>query len=340
LGVSADFRSNYLFNSTIQGVEEADHLLLVGTNPRMEAPLINSRLRKSVFHYGLKVASIGPKMDLAFEGGPKVVDELGDDIGILSKILDGSHPYAKKLEKANRPMVIVGVSSLQKGASVYRLVNQLEKKFPKLKQDGWHGVNILHTSASSVGALDVGFVSPSSSLAESKFVYLLGVDDEAFLKKIPKDAFVLYQGHHGDAGAQVADLVLPATSYVEKAGTYVNLEGRPQSTEPALGPIGQAREDWEIFRALSEVLGITLPYDTFDQVRDRLYDIAPHLARLDRIETPSLTPPSSEGVTIDNPQGPISPVVQNFFTTDPISRASRTLAKASAQLPKSRNSYI
>jgi len=201
-------------------------------------------------------------------------------------------------------------------------------------------VNILHTNASTVGALDLGFNANKPSLNESKFVYLLGVDDEEFLSKIPKDAFVVYQGHHGDAGAMRANLVLPSTAYVEKTGTYVNLEGRPQSTETAVGPLGQAREDWEIFRALSEILGITLPYENFGQVRERLYDVAPHLARLDRIETPSVLLPQSESGSTDIPKGSITPLIQNFFTTDPISRSSRTLAKCSATLPKSRNSYL
>jgi NADH dehydrogenase (ubiquinone) Fe-S protein 1 len=278
-------------------------------------------------------------MDLAYEGGPKVVEELGDDISILSQIASGKHPFSQKLAKANRPMIIVGVSSLAKGSGIHRLARQLEKQFPKLKQDSWNGVNTLHTSASSVGALDLGFSALSPSLSESKFVYLLGVDDEDFLAKIPKDAFVLYQGHHGDAGAQRADLVLPSTAYVEKVGTYVNLEGRPQQTEPAVGPLGKAREDWEIFRALSEVLGVTLPYENFDQVRQRLYDVAPHLEHLDRIETPSLTPPTIEGAT-DSPSGTIPPLFTNFFATDPISRSSRIMAQCSSKLPKARNSYL
>jgi len=336
-GLTADIRSDYVFNTTIRGIEEADLLLLVGTNPRMEAPIVNTRIRKAVLQSGLKVASIGPEADLAYDAK---VQQLGNDLNILSQILQHKHPFAEKLKKASRPVLVVGLSALQQdGKKVLSLLRRFAKEFPKLDRH----INFLHTAASAVGALDVGFVpGPSVDVTEpikAKFVYLLGVDDEKFLAKIPSDAFVVYQGHHGDLGAARANVILPSPAYTEKSGIYVNLEGRVQRTEPATQPVGEAREDWQIIRALSEVVGKKLPYNRLEEVRQRVGEIAPHLVRIDRIE-PASTFPLSVSSEEGSVSGSLTPLMDNFFMTDPISRSSRVMAKCSTQLPVSRNSYV
>jgi len=348
--LNADLRSKYLFNSSIAGIESADLVLLVGTNPRMEAPLINTRLRKAAILFGQKVGYIGPQMDLAVEPGS--IQHLGDNLKALSSIANGDHEFAKKLEKAKKPMVIVGMAALKSkngiGQGVQSALDAMTKRFPNLTQSNWNGINYLHAEAGRVGQLDVGFVPGSSidaskPLAESgaKLVYLLGVDDEKLLNSIPKDAFVIYQGHHGDIGASRANAILPSPAYTEKSAVYVNMEGRVQATVPATGSVGDAREDWAIIRALSEVLGKALPYQDLDGVRERVRDIAPFMGYEDHIESPSYNGSSvSLSSPASVPEASLTPLIEDFFMTDPISRASRTMAKCSAQLPVARNSYV
>jgi len=329
--LSADLRPSYMMNSTIAGIEEADALLLVGTNTRVEAPLVNARIRKMVRHADLPVAVVGPAADLTF-----VYEHLGTTPTELGKLLDGSSPFGKVLAGAKKPMVLVGTGALERsdGGAISALAKAVAKSSGALS-DEWNGYGVLQTSGGATGALDVGFVpGPTAApLSDLKLVYLVGADDIDY-EALDPDAFVIYQGHHGDAGASTADLVLPGAAYTEKTATYVSTEGRVQRTGRALDPPGDAREDWSIVVALSTVLGKPLPYDSLPALRGRMADIAPHLAQSDgrgiqpsSVELAALAldappPPSSELGT-----DPLASCISNFYMTDPVSRASATMAK-------------
>lgn len=322
-----DVRSNYVFNSTIDGIEDADQILLVGTNPRLEAAVLNLRIRKVWLRSPLEIAHVGQSFDSTFD-----LEELGTSAKDLATALLGK--YGKKLAAAKRPMIIVGsgVAASEDAAAIYKTVAEFASKNKNFTTEEWNGVNVLQREAARVAALDLGFQF-SGELPAAKFVYLLGAD-EFTAKDIPKDAFVVYQGHHGDAGAALADVILPGSAYTEKSATYVNTEGRAQVTRAATNAPGSAREDWKIVRALSEYLGATLPYDDLYAVRERLGDIAPHFVRHDVIEPVSEavaqvglkdilnrhTTVKTSGVSLKNP-------IDNFYFTDVISRSSPTMAR-------------
>jgi len=339
----ADSRASYLSNSTISGFEDADCVLLVGTNPRMEAPLVATRLRKSVGLSRQTVGLVGPQCDLAFN-----YKYLGNTAGVLDEIANGTHPFAKKLAAAKKPAVIVGMAAVAT-PGVLPVVHALAAKFPNLKQSGWNGLNVLHTAAGRVAALDIGF-GPGVTLppaAGPKLVYLLHADTESdVLREVPSLAktdssrpFTIYQGHTGDVGASLADLVLPGLTYTEKDSTFVNLEGRVQRTrEAGTATPGQAREDWSIVRAIAESVGRPLPYSDLNGVRARLADIAPHFAEVGKVQPASFATPvipvKLQATTT------FQPFFTNYYMTDPISRNSKIMAKCSAELPTARNSYI
>jgi NADH dehydrogenase/NADH:ubiquinone oxidoreductase subunit G len=335
--VNPDFRSNYLLNSSILGVEQADAVLLVGTNLRMEAPLLNARLRKVWMQTELPVGSIGPNIKSTFP-----MKQFGNDMSLLDKLARGeSVPGFEFFTNAKRPMIIFGLSALRKDLGgnadyTYLLANKLQSKFP-LRQEDWNGINFLQTAAARTAALDIGFVPGANApTGDGKFYYLLGAD-EFRPDEIPAGAFVVYQGHHGDTGAARADVILPGYAYTEKAGTYVNAEGRVQRGMAAVSAPHDAREDWMILRALSEVLGRPLPYNSVDDVRSRLVDIAPHFGELWQISASSLVHyPSVSGSIVPSV---LQPQFSNYWMTNPISRASKTLAKASTELPTATNSY-
>ncbi|CEG69577.1 Putative NADH-ubiquinone oxidoreductase 78 kDa subunit, mitochondrial [Rhizopus microsporus] len=332
LAINADFRSNYVLNSTIAGAEDADVVLLIGTNPRHEAPILNTRFRKAFLHKEQDLGLIGQPDNLNYE-----YVHVGESSKDIEKILDGSHPFAKRLAEAKKPMIVVGSSVIENAKdSEYLLskVSELADKFKNtLFQDGWNGVNVLQRAASRTAAYEIGFVPTSSEAAKAPvdFLYLLNAD-EVSGTDIPKDAFVVYQGHHGDVGAQYADVILPGSAFTEKNATYVNTEGRAQITRAGVNPPAAAREDWKIIRALSEVAGHTLPYDDLPSVRSRLSEISPSLTRYDVIETPSITQLGLTTQRKPNAQSTgeiLTSVIKNFYRTDPISRASSTMAKCS-----------
>ena len=317
-----DIRSNYLFNSKIFGVEEADAILLVGTNPRHEAAGLNARIRKQWLRSDLEVALVGEPFESTFE-----FDHLGTSPSDLKKILAG--PWGKKLAAAKRPMIIVGSSAAEHAdaKSIFEIVGAfVDKNASAFLTPSWNGYNILQRAASRAGAYEVGFTTPSPSVAATvpKFLYLLGAD-EISAADIPKGAFVVYQGHHGDRGAQLADVILPGAAYTEKAGTYVNTEGRVQMTRAATSLPGAARDDWKILRALSEFLGQPLPYDDVEALRDRMEEISPALRRYDIVE-PTAMGALSKVQLVDQNKGsqvsgvPFRRAIENFFFTDAISR--------------------
>ncbi|KAJ7345427.1 hypothetical protein JRQ81_001377 [Phrynocephalus forsythii] len=334
-GAGTDLRSNYLLNTKIAGVEEADVLLLVGTNPRFEAPLFNARIRKSWLHNELNVAVVGSHVDLTYS-----YDHLGDSPQILLDIASEKHPFSKVLNQAKKPMVVVGSAALQRGdgAALLSAISTIAQN-ARTKSgvgDDWKVLNILHRVASQVAALDLGYKPGVDAVRKNppKVLYLLGADAGCVTRQdLPKNCFIIYQGHHGDTGAPMADVILPGAAYTEKTATYVNTEGRAQQTRVAVTPPGMAREDWRIIRALSEVAGITLPYDNLEQVRKRLEQVSPNLVRYDDVEDANYFKQASElSKTVNqkllaDPLVPPQLTVKDFYMTDPISRASQTMAK-------------
>ncbi|KAL3831459.1 hypothetical protein ACJMK2_023206 [Sinanodonta woodiana] len=334
-GAGTDLRSNYLLNTKIMGVEEADLVLLVGTNPRYEAPLFNARIRKCWVHNDLEVAVVGPKMDLTYE-----YQDLGDLAEVLQQIANGKHPFNEKLGKAKRPMVVVGSSALQRPdrGAIHKAVTTIAQN-ARVKSgcgEDWRVLNVLHRVASQVAALDLGYKAGVEYIRQNppKVLYLLGADEGAITREdLPKDCFVIYQGHHGDRGAQMADVIFPGAAYTEKDATYVNTEGRAQLTHVAVTAPVLAREDWKIIRALSEVAGSPLPYEKLQEVRDRLAEVSPNLTRYGDAENANYFKQAQEltslvkGNLTSTPFRPPQLNLKDFFMTNSISRASQTMAK-------------
>ena len=331
-------RASYVFNSTIAGIERADACLLIGTNSRWEAPLVNARIRKRWLMGNMTIGVVGPKVDLTYD-----YDYLGASPEILAAIADGRHDFVKVLEKAERPMLILGMGALARpdGVGVLGAARKIAQAYGLVDGD-WNGFNVLHTAAARVGGLDIDFVPSEGGLdtggilkaageGEISVVYLLGADE--IDTDALGDAFVIYQGHHGDAGAHRADVVLPGAAYTEKNGIYVNTEGRVQLGQRAIFPPGEAREDWAVIRALSEVVGHKLPYDTLDALRTDLREKYPSFLAIDMVEAAKWGRFGTAGKL--GPEPFASPIA-NFYMTDPISRASETMAQCTAEfvLPK------
>jgi len=313
--IPAADRAHYLFNTGLAQIERADVIVLVGTNPRWEAPLVNTRIRKAVRRGGAKVFNIGPEVDLTYP-----LMQLGDDAGVLG---DLPQVVIDALASAERPAVIVGMGGMGSLGAVHALVAT-----HNLVRDGWNGVNLLHTAASRVGALDIGFVSdggmPGLTATTPNVLFNLGVDEVEVA-----GGFTVYIGHHGDRGVRTADVILPAAAYTEKSGTWVNLEGRVQRGARAAFPPGDAREDWTIFRALSAVLGQALPYDDLRALRTRIAAEWPIFAS--EGATPAVwTAPAASAAAV--PSGPFTLPVKNFYLTNAIARASATMAECVDQI--------
>ena len=328
--LDASRRDFYCFNSAIAGIEEADAILLIGTNPRREAPVINARIRKRWLHAQIPVGVIGDAADLTY-----AVTHLGNGADAFAGLRDGSGGFGKSLADAKKPMVIVGQAALRE-AGVLAAAWDLAGAVGALT-GAWHGFNVLHIAAARVGALDLGFVPGGGGRDLAGMMgggvdvlYLLGAD-EFDTSAIGPTTFVIYQGHHGDRGAARADVILPGAAYTEKSGTYVNTEGRVQRSLRAVYPPGEAREDWTILRALSEALGKTLPYDDLDAVRKRLEEVNPVFARigfLPRFGMSGGAGPAASGRMA--PGTAFGSAVSNYYQTDPISRASPTMAECVA----------
>lgn len=329
--LDANSRASYLFNTTISGIDRADAILLIGTNPRREAAVLNARIRKRFVAGGVAIASIGEAADLTYP-----VDVLGDSPSDLAKLASGKGEFAKILKKAERPMLIIGQGALARsdGAAILELARTVADKFGFVDAaQNWNGFNVLHSAAARVGGLDLGFVPGAqgrdvnaildgAQSGDVKAVYLLDADEIDTAKL--NDAFVIYQGHHGDAGAHCADVILPGAAYTEKSGTYVNTEGRVQVARLAVFPPGDAREDWTIIRALSDALGKSLPFSDLQQVRARMVDINSIFLGVDAI-SPAKWDNFGEKGEVDN--SPLVSPVTNFYMTNTISRASVTMAK-------------
>jgi NADH-quinone oxidoreductase subunit G len=318
-------RASYLFNSTIAGIDEADAILIIGSNPRLEAPVLNARIRKRWLKGDSLIGVVGEKADLTYG-----YNYLGAGPEALTAFAE--HPPANK----TKPMFILGAGALARidGAAVVSLAAKAALSLGVIK-DGWNGFNVLHGAASRVGGLDLGLVPGEGGLnapamAKSGAVDLLfslGADEI----DVERGAFVVYIGTHGDRGAHRADVILPGAAYPEKTGIYVNTEGRPQFAERAVFPPGDAREDWAILRALSDALGVRLPYDSLPALRAALAAAHPDLVKYD-VVTPAdptvFAALGARGGALD--RAPFVSPIDDFFLTNPIARASRVMAECSA----------
>ncbi|RYE34195.1 MAG: NADH-quinone oxidoreductase subunit G [Hyphomicrobiales bacterium] len=323
-------RASYVLNAGIAGIEDATSLLIIGSNPRREAPILNARIRKRWLRGDLKVSVIGEKADLTYTH-----DYLGAGPETLADVVKSAQAAGGK------PMVLVGQGALARtdGEAVLSLAAKAAQALGAATE-GWNGFGVIHTAASRVGALDLGFVPQENADGSGgkdvaamiqpgalDVLFLLGADEI----EVPEGAFVVYQGTHGDKGAHRADVILPGAAYTEKSGTYVNTEGRVQMGDRATFPPGDAREDWAILRALSATLGKTLPFDSLAGLRKALYEAHPHFAALDGLPANDAAAIGSlAGLGGKTDKAGFAPVVADFYQTNPIARASAVMAECSA----------
>ncbi|MFC5418393.1 NADH-quinone oxidoreductase subunit NuoG [Bosea eneae] len=318
-------RASYILNTGIAGIEDATSLLIIGSNPRREAPIVNARIRKRWLRGDFKVSLIGEQVDLTY-----AYDYLGAGPETLADLVKRAGAAGE------RPMVLVGQGALSRkdGSAVLSLAAKAAEVLGALK-DGWNGFGVLHTAAARVGALDLGFVPGEGGLDVAGMtaagaldvLFLLGADEI----EVPASAFVIYQGSHGDKGAHRADVILPGAAYTEKSGTYVNTEGRVQMAARATFPPGDAKEDWAILRALSASLGKPLPFDSLSALRRELYAAHPHFAAVDTVaqsDRAGLAKLAGQGGATE--KAGFVPAVADFYTTNPIARASAVMAECSA----------
>jgi NADH-quinone oxidoreductase subunit G len=323
-------RASYIFNPTIAGIDQADALLIVGSNPRKEAAVLNARIRKRWRTGQLKVGVVGAKPDLTYD-----YDYVGGGTESLGDLAAGKHSFADVLKNAKNPIVLVGTDAFSRhdGAAVLAKAAKLALDVGAVK-DGWNGFAVLQNTASRAGALDIGFAAGPGALNAAQMttfgtldvLFLLGADEV----KVPDGTFVVYVGTHGDNGAHRADVILPGAAYTEKSGIFVNTEGRPQMANRAGFPPGEAREDWAIIRALSEVLGKKLPYDSLAALRQAMFKTAPHLMRLDQIEAAdaaAIKTLAARGGEVE--KVPFKASTLDFYLTNPIARASAVMAECS-----------
>ena len=334
-------RAAYTFGPGIAGIEEADAILIIGANPRWEAAVLNARIRKAWRAKGMPIALIGEAADLTYP-----YQHLGNDFSALAEIADGQG-WAETFKAARKPLIIIGEGAVSHGAAgskqigrdVMALAAKLLINHGHI-ESGWNGFALLHNAASRVGGLDIGFVPHDGGVCsadqiglagkgELDVLFLLGADE--YDTAAMGEAFVVYVGTHGDAGAHRADVILPAATYTEKSGTYVNTEGRVQMAMRAVFPPGEAKEDWAIFRALSAVLGKPLPFNSLQQLRAALYAEYPHLAQLDQIK--AVAPgdlASLANKAVKTKKARFAPVVSEFYLTNPIARASAVMGECAA----------
>lgn len=318
-------RASYILNTGIAGIEDATSLLIIGSNPRREAPIVNARIRKRWLRGDFKVLLIGEKVDLTY-----AYDYLGAGAETLADLVKRAGAAGE------RPMVLVGQGALARGdgAAVLSLAAKAAEVLGAVK-DGWNGFGVLHTAAARVGGLDLGFVPGEGGLDVAGMtregaldvLFLLGADEV----EVPAGAFVVYQGSHGDKGAHRADVILPGAAYTEKSGTFVNTEGRVQMAARATFPPGDAKEDWAILRALSASLGKPLPFDSLSALRRELYAAHPHFAAVDTVadsDRSGLAKLAGQGGATD--KSGFTPAIADFYTTNPIARASAVMAECSA----------
>ncbi len=308
------------FNSGFSGIEEADAILIVGSNVRWEAPLVNVRLRKAATK-GAKVFIVGPEWDPTYKA-----TFLGEDASVLSNL---PAEVADALKGAQKPAVIIGAGGFAAGvhAACVKIANDFN-----MVRDGWNGFNALHISAARMGSLMLGYAQDggiaSIAKAKPKVLLALAADEVDFTQFA--DSLKVYIGHHGDKGAHAADIILPASAYTEKPGTYVNTEGRVQRGDKAVFAPGDAREDWTILRALADALGVTVGFDSFHELRAAMHADVPALANEGEVADYGAMASSVKGN--DSPSGAIPSPIKDFYLTNPIARASATMQQCSNEL--------
>ncbi|MGP4666008.1 NADH-quinone oxidoreductase subunit NuoG [Agrobacterium pusense] len=324
-------RASYLFNSTIEGIEQADALLIVGANPRYEAAVLNARIRKRWRRGGFPIGVIGEAGELRYN-----YEYLGSGAETLSDLANGSHSFIEKLKSAKNPLIIIGQGALSRadGAAVLAAAAKLATSVGAVTEE-WNGFSVLHTAAARVGGLDIGFVPGEGGVAAADMVasmdvlFLLGADELDLSNKGAK--FTVYIGSHGDQGAMNADVILPGAAYTEKSGIWVNTEGRVQVGNRAGFAPGEAREDWAILRALSDVLGKKLPFDSLSALRGQLYVAHPHLAETDEIVAGRASDIEALAAKTGSlVKSAFASPVKDFYLTNPIARASAVMAECSA----------
>jgi NADH dehydrogenase (ubiquinone) Fe-S protein 1 len=297
----------------------------------MEAAMVNARIRKTVRATQAKVGYIGAPADFNYDH-----EHLGTGPQTLVEIAEGRHPFCSVLQSAKNPVIISGAGLFEREDqdALFSTIQIVAKKYNVTRPD-WNGLNVLLLHAAQAAALDLGLVAnPAESIKSAKFLYLMGADD-INLDKLPEDAFVVYQGHHGDKAVYRANVILPSSAFSEKEGTYENTEGCTQWAIPAVPTVGDARDDWKTIRALSELAGAQLPYDSLEGVRNRISMVAPNLTHVDEREPSTISadevkPPVKQQVS----SSPFKTVVENFYMTDAITRASKIMAQCSASLLK------
>ena len=330
LPIDVEKRSGWLFNPRISSIEIMDSLTIIGSNPRFEAPMLEARIRKSWLASNMTIGRIGGDSKLSYP-----VLELGSKTSVLDEILSGSHDYHNILQKSYRPGFIVGEGIINRsdGESLIGKIREIAEKYNAYDKE-WNGLGFLHTSAGTVGALEVGFVPQKNGnntnkiiknikSGNIKFIWLLNTDD-LDVESLSK-AFIVYQGHHGDKAAAIADVILPGRAYTEKEGTFVNVEGRVQKTQQAVKSPGSSKEDWKIIRAFSSLLEKPLPYNNIFELRKRIEKINPFLTKENYVITGNTSKIGNSSLKITNKN--ICPRDMNYYMTCPISRSSETMAK-------------
>ncbi|PWE52863.1 NADH-quinone oxidoreductase subunit G [Metarhizobium album] len=324
-------RASYLFNPGIEGIEAADALLIIGANPRYEAAVLNARIRKRWRRGGFPIGLIGEAGELRYD-----YDYIGAGTDSLADLVAGNHSFLDKLKGAKNPLILIGQGALARadGAAILSQAAALAVAVGAITEE-WNGFAVLHTAASRVGGLDLGFVpgangaNAAEMLKSMDVLFLLGADEFETSAKTAK--FTVYIGSHGDNGAHGADVILPAATYTEKSGIWVNTEGRVQMGNRAGFAPGDAKEDWAIIRALSDVLGKRLPFDSLGALRAKLYAAHPHFAHTDEIapgNAGEIAAVAEKGGVI-NKSG-FASTVKDFYLTNPIARASAVMAECSA----------
>lgn len=319
-------RASYIFNTTIAGIEKADLCLIIGSNPRHEAAILNARIRKAALNNRAEIALIGEQVNLNYS-----YKHLGNNPWIIKQLADGDHPFSSALKRAKKPMMIIGADVFARedhDSFVYH-AKKLAAAYSFIQND-WNGYNVLHNAAGLVGGLDIGFVpdhngkSTAAMLEEMNILFLLGADG-VNLEAIPRSTFVIYQGHHGDRAVYRADVILPGAAYTEKDATYVNLEGRVQRAHASIRPPGQAKVDWEVIVELSKKLKKPIACHTLEQVRARMAEESSIFQTINiiRKESISLEMVKIKSFSIDY----FLPSTHNFYMTNSIARNSRTMAK-------------
>ena len=325
--INSSEKINYLFNSSIKGIEESDLILLIGTNPRHEATMLNARIRKTFVKKRIPIFSIGDPGELTYDYN--VIGNTTDD---LKKILNNESEFSKKLSSSNKPIIIIGESALELESGKYILegIKNFLKNNNFISKE-WNAFNFLAQNASTVGLIDLKVLSKEDEEKNSffekltknqfKLLYLLGSDN----LDIKKDnEFIVYQGSHGDRGAEIADLVLPSAAFTEQNGLYENLEGRVQECKKASYPIGEALEDWRIFNLILKKLGKNDDLSKFDSLRKEVLNLIPNFTKLNEL------PNFKEIQEINTSSKFISELVTikdlDYFYTNSISRASKTMS--------------